>query len=140
MGEFRTWLESVRQVDSIEEAQSLSRSSGLKTVGMRFDLINKALAHGRPISYDDSLPLASLEDVRGNIEKVLQMMGAFAQKMGVDAPETLEQAKALQIRDPEFKKMTPPIIIHNGKIIDGVSRVTAAKLLRVGEVRAFVIG
>ena len=40
--------------------------------------------------------------------------------------------------------MTPPIIVikRDGKVVvkDGVSRVTAAKLLKIWEVRAFVIG
>lgn len=143
MGYFRTWLESVEtQVASIEDARSLSQSSGLDVAGLEFDKIEEALAHKMPVSYNAAYPLSNVsKQTRGDIPTVLKMMGAFAQTMGVDAPESLEDARTLKIRDEEFKKMTPPIIVHkSGEVIDGRSRVTAAKLLRVGEIRAFVIG
>ena len=142
MGYFKTWLESTEtKVLSIDDAKKLSQASGLDVAGMEFDKIEDALAHDMPISYDDSFPLSGIEGTRGDIPKVLRMMGAFAQRMGVDAPETLEDVRKLKIRDAEFKKMTPPVIVHkSGEVIDGKSRVTAAKLLQIGEIRAFVIG
>lgn len=145
MGEFRTWLESLqsRPVATIDEAQALSRSSGLDTRGIEFNLIADALEARVPVSYEDNFPLAGLGDVpAGDKNNLLQMMGAFAQKMGQDAPDTLQQAAALKIRGPDFKKMTPPIIVTRKgmRIEDGVSRVNAAKLLRIWNLRAFVIG
>lgn len=144
MGYFRTWLEGSesRQVNSVEEAQALSQATGLDTAGIEFDKIESALAQHTPVVYNGSFPLMSISrGTRGNIPRVLNMMGALAQKMGIDPPKTLEEARSLKIRGEEFKKMTPPIIIdQSGEVIDGRSRVTAAKLLRVGELRAFVIG
>jgi hypothetical protein len=145
MGEFKTWLESLqsRPVGSMDEAQRLSRSDGLETKGMEFNLIQTALERGVAVSYEDNFPLRNLGNVSaGDKSNLLQMMGAFANKMGIDPPATLQQAASLKIRDPEFKKMTPPIIINrNGmRVEDGVSRVNAARLLKVGTIRAFVIG
>jgi len=146
MGEFRTWFESLqtRPVQSVDEAKALSQSSGLDTAGIEFNLIEDALARRLPVAYEDSFPLVSLGDVpAGDKSKLLKMMGAFAQKMGVDAPDTLQQAQSLKIRGPDFKKMTPPIIVQKHgrvEIADGVSRVNAAKMLRIWNLRAFVIG
>jgi hypothetical protein len=111
---------------------------------MEFNLIADALEARVPVSYEESFPLVSLGDVpAGDKSNLLQMMGAFAQKMGQDAPDTLQQAAALKIRGPDFRKMTPPIIISRKggmQIEDGVSRVNAAKLLKIWSLRAFVIG
>ncbi len=146
MGDFKTWLESLqtRRVSSIEEAKSLSQSSGLDTAGIEFNILEKAFARNLPVNYEDTFPLISIGNVSsGDKDDILQMMGAFAQKMGLDAPDTLQQAQSLKIRGPDFRRMTPPIIVQKKggiSVLDGVSRVNAAKLLRVWELRAFVIG
>lgn len=146
MGDFRLWIESIeyRPVRSVNDAKALSKSSGLDTEGIEFNTIEQALAAGHKVTYQEMFPLIGVKKTtNGDKNKVLQMMGAFAQSLGREAPDTLEQAQALAVRGPDFRKMTPPIILINtGKgiqIVDGVSRVTAARLLRVGELRAFVI-
>lgn len=147
MGDFKVWIESVqsRQVSSVEEAKALSKSSGMDTAGIEFNVIEQALSRRMPVSYEEAFSLSSLDEIpAGDKSKMLQMMGAFAQKMGVESPDTLEQAQTLKIRSPDFGKMTPPVIVQksrNGvRIVDGISRVNAAILLRVWELRAFVIG
>ena len=147
MGDFKTWLESndSQRISSVEEAKAASQSSGLSTEGIEFNVIQKALDSRMPITYETNFPVVGLGGVpAGDKGKLIQMLGAFAQRMGVDPPESLEDAQSLKIRDPKFREMTPPIIVfkRGGKVnvVDGVSRVTAAKLLRVWEIRAFVIG
>ncbi len=147
MGDFKIWLEATesQRISSVQQAQALSKSVGLDASGVEFDLIERALASRLPVLYDNTFPLASIAKTPpGDKNKLLQMLGAFAQKLGVEPPKSLDQAQALKLRGPDFRKMTPPIIVQKGagglKVLDGVSRTTAAKLLRVWELRAFVIG
>lgn len=147
MGDFRTWLEAIEsnRIASVDDARRLSSSSGLDSAGLDFDLIEKALSEQVPVIYDEAFQITHLGPLpAANKDKVLRMMGAFAQKLGVDAPDTLEQAQALKVRGPDFRRMTPPIIVQKtgGRILvaDGVSRINAAKLLSVPQLRAFVIG
>jgi hypothetical protein len=146
MRDFKLWIEAIeyRPVRSIAEAKVLSRSSSLDTAGMDFGTIQKALAARREVTYQEMFPLASLANVpAGDKKKTLEMMGAFAQMLGREAPDTLEQSQALAVRGPDFRKMTPPIIVYSDdsgiRVMDGVSRVNAARLLKVSELRAFVI-
>lgn len=146
MGDFRVWLESIeyRPVRSVAEAKALSKSSGLDTAGIEFGEIQQAIAAGNKVTYQEMFPLASLRGVPSvDKDNILQMMGAFAQALGREAPDTLAQSRALAVRGPDFRKMTPPIILKSGgggiRIVDGASRVNAARLLRVEELRAFLI-
>lgn len=145
MGDFRLWLESLeyRPIRSVEEAKSLSKSTGLDTAGIEFNVIEKAIASGEEVTYQEMFPIASLPKPPADKANILQMTGAFAQALGREAPDTLAQARALAVRGPDFRKMTPPIILRSGEggiqIIDGASRVNAARLLRIDELRAFVI-
>ena len=83
MGDFKTWLESAdsRRITSVEEAQSLSSSTALDTSGIEFNLIEQALARKLPVTYENVFPLAGLAPTpaAGDMGKLLQMLGAFAQ-------------------------------------------------------------
>lgn len=151
MGDFTRWLlaeenQEYVTVTDVGHAKTLSQSDGLDPDDIHFDRIDSGLRDGKQVWYVEQFPLAYLNRRNQGWERghVLKMLGVLAQKTNQKQPASLEEAQNMKLREPEFRRMVPPVIIsylpdESYHIEDGNHRVGAAIVLKFQNVRAFVI-
>ncbi len=151
MGEFRDWLlaeetEQYVKVKTVAHAQQLGKSTGLDGSEMRWDNIHSALEQGNNVWYVEQFPLSYLGRLNQVWDRgrVLKMLAVLAQKTNQNPPKSLEEAQNLKLREPQYRRMVPPVIVsylpdESYHLADGNHRVGAAIVLKFQNIRAFVI-
>ncbi len=153
MGYFKEWLLAeeagsgqMHAVATVQEATKLAQTTALDVDTQGLERVAKVLKGGGSVWYTDAFQISELGRNRQGwaADHVLGMFSRMAQKLGLNPPETLQDAQKLGIKQGDFNRMISPVIVslmpdESYHIDDGNHRLGCAIVLKFPTVRAFVL-